>query len=189
MKDKIFYIALAVLSVMVVILWFRLGNVSDDRDRLSENQTSMIEGINNIVLTNKEMKEYIAARDEDLLKRMTDSIGRKINVSNINKYSTVVNNYRDTNIIELPIISIDNIYPFEQKDSCWGVKGYFDLNNSTVAFTERTASSKVVRVDYVKREKILKWLFGGIALGKKKAGVYVESSCGNAETMEIEVEK
>jgi len=46
-----------------------------------------------------------------------------------------------------------------------------------------------VRVDYVKREKILKWLFGGIALGKKKAGVYVESSCGNAETMEIEVEK
>jgi len=185
MKDKVIYIAFIVLGVIAVVLWLRLDSISDDRDRLSENQTSMIEGINNIILNNKEMKEFLNAKDDELLKRMSDSLG-KIKVNNLHKYSSVVNNYVDSTIIEVPLVMVDNMYPFAYKDSCWGVKGFFDLNEQNITFTERSSSTKVVRVDYVRRQPV-KWLFG-LRIGKKKAGVYVESSCGNAETMEIEVQ-
>jgi hypothetical protein len=88
----------------------------------------------------------------------------------------------------MPLIQVDQIYPFEYKDSCWGVKGQFDIVNSKLLITERNADNTVVAIDYVKREKIAKWFFGGIRLGKKTAGVFIDTKCGNAKRMEIEVQ-
>lgn len=189
--SQIFITIILILVGALVVQRCSNQRLSDDNTRLAKNQSSMIRGLDFLVLSHKEMKEYLASYDETLLARISDSIKAKVTVHNLNKYSRVTNIYKDTTILEVPLTS-DPEFPdklfFTHIDSCWGGKGYLNTLQNTLTYTERTATSTAIRVDYVKREKILTWLFGGVRLGKKKAGVYVESNCGQAITKEVEVE-
>ena len=187
MKNNITNIILIGLLLVAILFWFRISNLREDNSRMSENMKSLYDINKKLVLNQVELKDYLVNKHPLLLKAIGDSIGRKVSAGNINNISETNISYGDTNIIELPVIQIDNVYPFEYKDSCWGVKGIFDINSSMLTITSREADNQVVAVDYVKREKIMKWFFGGIALGKKKAGIFIQTKCGAATRTEIDV--
>jgi hypothetical protein len=186
MKNIGTYIQIASLTA-IIFLVIRLGSISDDRDRNHNNMISLLNGVNSIILKNNEMSDYLKDNNPELLKRMTDSLAMKIRINNVSKYNETSYIYKDTNIIEVPIQYMESRYAFAYKDSCWGIKGYYDAFDEKLIIQEREAANSIIVVDYVKREKVAKWFFGGIRIGKKKAGVYIESKCGEAKRMEIMV--
>jgi hypothetical protein len=66
------------------------------------------------------------------------------------------------------------------------MSGIADVVNNRIIVDSRELTDQIVRVNYIKREKV-KWLFG-LRVGKKKAGVYMESKCGTVTNTEINVD-
>lgn len=146
-------------------------------------------GNKSIYMTKDEMRNYLDQRDDSLLEKISAQAGMTVRPNNVTEVENIHYTYGDTTIVEMPIFQVDNIYPFDYNDTCWRAKGYFNLDDSKLVFEDRGSEVEITKVDFGKREKKMKWLCGGIRIGKKKAYIETVNSCGgDVKVFEIEVE-
>jgi hypothetical protein len=185
MKEKIIIIVNVV--AMLLVGWLFIRYQSSEIDRLATNQQNFIEQVNKtLMLSTDEFKTYLSINNNKLLQRMSDSIRMNIKPRHVVEYNTTNYTYKDTTIIEAPLIQVADYFTFELKDSCFSMSGIADVVNNRIIVDSRELTDQIVRVNYIKREKV-KWLFG-LRVGKKKAGVYMESKCGTVTNTEINVD-
>jgi hypothetical protein len=185
MKNKIIIIAVAVL--ILIAGWLYIRHLNAEIDRYAANQRNFIEEVNKtLTLTHNELRDYLKAHDGELLRRISDSLRMTIRPKHVTQYNNTTYHYKDTTIIEAPLVQVADYFTFEIEDSCFRMTGIADVVNNKIVVDSRELTDQIVRVNYIKREKV-KWLFG-LRVGKKKAGVYMESKCGTVTNTEINVD-
>jgi hypothetical protein len=178
------------LTILVLILLLLLGTVGyfawqfkEKADRMEENYLAgQGVGVNTLNLTSKEFKELLKANNDSLLKKVSDSLKMTIRPRNVNQ----VNNYRyyyvDTTITQIPLTEIDNIYPFEYNNGCLKIEGNFDIIEGKMLLSRKEFQDSIIDVSGGKRALVMKWLFGGIRIGKKEPFNIILSSCDGVIT-------
>ena len=174
------------LAIFVVILLLLLGVVgyfaSDFKQKYDRMEENVLAGLgknpNTLNFTPKEFKQYLKESEDRILDRVSDSLKMKIrprNVSQINNYKYY---YVDTTITEIPIMQIDNAYPFKFNNGCMVLEGTFDINDSKLLLTRKEFQDSIIDVSGGKRELKMKWLFGGLRIGKMQPFSVTLSNCG-----------
>lgn len=174
------------LAIVILILIILLGGVGyfliQEKQRADRMEANYLAGqgvgVNTLNLTPKEFKELLKEHDDSLLKRVSDTLKMKIRPRNVNQ----VNNYYyrnvDTTISIVPMVEVDNMYPFKVSEGCFKLEGVFDINESKLMITRKEYEDSIIDVSGGKRELRMKWLFGGIRIGKKEPFNVVLSNCG-----------
>ena len=183
MKDKI---TLILATIILVAFFFIVLDYQNKKINVLEaNQKTLLNGFDKTIkLNHSQLLEYLNNADNINIKHVIDSLN--IKPRNITKYETSTIIYRDTTILEVPIIEQADVFPFEIKDSCFLVNGYVDVMNNKLIVENRQFSDEVIKINYIKRKPV-KWLFN-LRIGTKQANYEVISRCGTtSKTFQIDV--
>ena len=181
------FIKYAILAVVIIVATAFVQYYMNKANRYNDNQNQLLYNFNKVIkLNNSEFKKYIQENDKELLRRVSDSLKMKIRPQNVTKYNNTSYYYKDTNIVEIPLIEVADKVEFSHRDSCFAISGIVDVVSNKVIITNRELKDNIIKLNYVKRKPI-KWLFG-LRIGKKEAGVYIESNCGKTQNIEVLVD-
>jgi hypothetical protein len=186
MKDKI---TLVLATIILVAFFFIVLDYQNKKINVLEaNQKTLLNGVDKTIeLNHSQLLEYLNNADNAdnaNIKHVIDSLN--IKPRNITKYETSTIFYRDTTILEVPVVEQADVFPFEIKDSCLIVNGYVDVMNNKLIVENRQFSDEVIKINYIKRKPV-KWLFG-LRIGTKQANCEAISRCGTtSKTFHIDV--
>lgn len=173
------------LVAISVIVWqnFRIGFWQDKSDRMESNfMAGQGNNVNVVNLTAKELKNLLKENNDSLMERVSDTLKMKVRPRNVKEINNYEYFYNDTNPVVLQLIKHDSIYPIKYSNGCWGMAGYFDTRESEMTITEKSFQDSIIDISGAKRAKILKWLFGGIRLGKFEQFNVTTSKCDGVIT-------
>lgn len=137
---------------------------------------------NTLYFTKTELKEYLKETNDSLLKVISDTLKMTIRPRNITQISNFSYHYLDTNINVIPIQEVNGTYPFVFKNECRILEGLFNIDSLKLYITRDEIMDSLINVEGGKRAKIMKWLFGGIRLGKREPFDIILSRCGSGIT-------
>jgi hypothetical protein len=190
------------LSIAAVLFWKDYKHQIAENKRQTENLI-MLRKQDSLrfvkqVMTQKELKEYLEYNRRDLKEfiKANNIKERRIRqiISQELKYIDTTSKETDLTPI-LSAIQSNSVKPIKVpvKDvsDCLIIEGYVIFENQTLKLniTERKFTNKSDVIPYVERNQ---WKFLGIKtrfLGKRQLTVIIKDSCGNTETLVIDVNK
>lgn len=147
-KQILFILMVITISVMGSMM----NNLRRDKARAEENVRQMQQLNSTLVLTNREFRDLLKNSDQRSARHI-DSLfkANKFNPKGVGEVHNIINNYRDTTIINVPVA----MEPKEIKvgDKCWGFSGEISLSGLTIK--EKYFNSEIDLVDYAKPKKFL----------------------------------
>lgn len=178
---------LVILGIVTIAIIFGLGyGLSYYKQKSDRWESNYMAGqgnnVNVVNFTTDELKKLLKANNDSLLQRVSDSLKMKVRPKNITQINNYKYFYNDTIITTIPLIKVNNTYPFKLDSGCFKMEGYFDIDKSKMLITNKQFSDSITDVSGQKRAKIFKWLFGGIRLGKFEQFNITFSNCGGIIT-------
>jgi len=146
---------LFILMVMTIsIMGSMLHNSNIERARAQENVRQMQQLNSTLVLTNREFRDLLKTSDQKSARHI-DSLfkANKFNPKGVGEVHNIINNYRDTTIINVPVPVAMEPKPIKVGDKCWGFSGEISLSGLTIK--EKYFNSEIDLVDYAKPKKFL----------------------------------
>jgi hypothetical protein len=140
-------------------------------------------------MTAKEFKAWVKRNNNHVIDSLNKMLDLKLRPKNITNYQTLVNNYLDTNVINIPVSETDfGVYPVSYIDEkeCWGMDGYFNMPDKVFTLDKRIANDSIYSLEYFTQKHIL-WV---IPIAKKQFFKETWSSCkGKISETKIEISK
>lgn len=183
-KILIFLVMLSVVEAAVLVPGYFLYKTAVSKaDRMEANyMAGQGNNVNVVNLTSEEFKAVLKANNDSLLQRVSDTLNFKTRARNIDQVNNYEYNYYDTTPSTIPLIKVNNLYPFKVDSGCWGVEGIINIEREEMTITKKKFEDNIIDVNGGKCALRMKWLFGGIRIGRREPFNVTLSNCGGVIT-------
>ena len=170
------------------ILYSKFSDVKQERDRINNNYTEVVEGLNqSLTLTKAELRTYLSRNREldSLLK------AEKIKPSQV-KYITRVEHVYTRDTVEVEVLPQDANksiyeYPITYNDGCLRFTGDMNIEKIFVRINSIEYRDEQAHVGYLKKKdtgRRFLWIF---PIRKKFLELHTESKCGENKVEHIKI--
>ena len=160
-------ISLTQILIAICILLLATTGYYFNRNRINAAQSAKWQqnyyNPSNQTMTTAEFKTWYAKQSDKMIDSLNKLIDAKIKPRNVTEYHTIVNNYKDTSIVVIPLdtlkhgINGNEYYPINYMDEkhCWGVTANFYPASKTLDITRRIFNDSLYSIVYFIRRKFL----------------------------------
>lgn len=188
LKNKvliIFAFVILGLSVVLFLLFKEVRRANQKAERWEQNYYKPDQQN----MSSKEFKAWVRNNNNHVIDSLNKIMDLKLRPKNITNYQTLVNNYLDTNVINIPVAETDfGVYPVSYIDdkNCWGMDGYFNMPDKVFTLDKRIANDSIYSLEYYTQKHIL-WI---IPISKKKFSKETWSLCkGKISETQIDIQR